>query len=794
MIRPRTRKMLRDFWEARGRVGLMVTAIAVALVGVGALLVARAVITREAAAAYTSTNPAAATLDVDGGVDATLLAQVRTRPGVIDAAARQTIATRALVNGQWRRMLLFVVAPDDPMSVARFTVQSGTWPTSDDALLLERSSGTVLNAVPGGTVQIAGPNGPVTAITVAGLAYDPALAPAAQERTGYGYLTPSAAQRLGFSPMADELKIVTARDPSSVDSVASDVAAWLMTTGHTVHQVQAPPYQHPHQNQTNAITGLFLAFALAALLLAAVLVAATLGGMLSAQTRQIGIMKSVGATTGQLLRMYLSATVVIAAASTAVSIGPAVLAGYGLVGLVAGLLNIDITSLALPWWVFAVLVAAGIGIPVLVALGPILRAARVSVRTALDDHGLDAATGARRFDQWLARLRGSRTLMLTLRNLTRRLGRLALTVTLLAAGGGLFTASLNASSAWQVWVDNGLARRTYDAEIQLSAAAPAGAVLEAVRGTRGVTSAEMVTTLAATPADASGQIEVQRTYPDGGHGRFSLVGLPADTGTLHLEVLQGRWLLPGDSDGVVLNQGAATRLGTPRIGDTVHLAVAGRVGTWKVLGFVAEVGGPATAYTVPDALAPYVGVGRLTGIRVAVDKEDPGAAIARVEASVAGTGAIVASTTPTSELRTAIDQHVVIFIYTLTALAVLMGIVGLLGLASSMSITVVERRGEYGIMQAIGATPGTVRRLILAEGVLSGFLGAIAGVLIGLPLSIVVGDFLGRISFGLPLPFEVSVGGVLLWLGLVVAGAVAATLTAAYRAGRLTVRETLAYQ
>jgi putative ABC transport system permease protein len=161
---------------------------------------------------------------------------------------------------------------------------------------------------------------------------------------------------------------------------------------------------------------------------------------------------------------------------------------------------------------------------------------------------------------------------------------------------------------------------------------------------------------------------------------------------------------------------------------------------------------------------------------------------------VAGTGAIVASTTPTSELRTAIDQHVVIFIYTLTALAVLMGIVGLLGLASSMSITVVERRGEYGIMQAIGATPGTVRRLILAEGVLSGFLGAIAGVLIGLPLSIVVGDFLGRISFGLPLPFEVSVGGVLLWLGLVVAGAVAATLTAAYRAGRLTVRETLAYQ
>ncbi|MFC7480787.1 hypothetical protein ACFQX7_13180 [Luedemannella flava] len=81
MTRPRTRKLVRDLWLARGRVGLMVVAIAVALTGVGALLVARAVILREANAAYAATNPASATLDVAGGVDAALLA--RCAPGPV---------------------------------------------------------------------------------------------------------------------------------------------------------------------------------------------------------------------------------------------------------------------------------------------------------------------------------------------------------------------------------------------------------------------------------------------------------------------------------------------------------------------------------------------------------------------------------------------------------------------------------------------------------------------------------------------------------------------------------------
>lgn len=793
MTRPRTAKLVRDLWVARGRVAVMVVAIAVALTGVTALLVARAVVTREAAAAYLGTNPAAATLDVEGGVDPALLPAIRARPGVTGATTRQSITTRVLVGGQWRRMLLFVVDAADPLSIARFEAPPGVWPPAGDALLIERAAGGVLHAGVGDSLAVAGPGGATTSIRVGGTVYDPSLAPAAQERTGYGYLTPAGAARLGFTPVADQLKITVA-DQAGADATARDLAAWLTANGHPVHEIQAPPRQHPHQRQTGAITTLFLAFAAAALVLAAVLVAATLGGMLAAQTRQIGAMKAVGATTGQLLRMYLTATAAVAAAATLLAAGPGLLAGYGLVGLIGSLLNIDIGDRSLPWWVPAGLVAAGIGVPVLVALVPILRAARITVRAALDDHGTGGQAGVRRTDRWLARLRGNRVTLLAARNLTRRRGRLALTVVLLAAGGALFTAGLNAAASWQGWVEDGMARRTYDAELRVTEPRPAGAVLDAVRRTPGVTAAEPVLSLAATPADAGGRIEVQRTYPDGGHGTFTLTGVQPGTAMVRFAVRTGRWLAPGDRDAVVLNQGAVTRLGNPAIGALVGIAVDGRVGRWRVVGTVAEVGGPATAYTVPEGMPPVAGGADAVNVVRYRFGGDTRAVTDRVEAAVAATGATVAATQPTAELRTAIDQHVVIFIDVLVVLAALMAVVGLLGLASSMSITVVERTREYGIMQAIGATPGTIRRLVLTEGAVTGAIGCLVAVALGIPLSAVIGDLLGNLSFGLPLPLRISAGGLAAWLLLVIAGAVGATLAAAQRAARLTVRETLSYQ
>ncbi|MFF5216500.1 FtsX-like permease family protein [Micromonospora sp. NPDC000442] len=97
-------------------------------------------------------------------------------------------------------------------------------------------------------------------------------------------------------------------------------------------------------------------------------------------------------------------------------------------------------------------------------------------------------------------------------------------------------------------------------------------------------------------------------------------------------------------------------------------------------------------------------------------------------------------------------------------------------------------------MQAIGARPTVIRRMVVLEGTVTGLLGSLVAVVLGVPLSILVGELLGRISFGLPLPLRLSPGGLVGWLLLSIVAAAAASLVAAHRAARLTVRETLSYQ
>jgi putative ABC transport system permease protein len=58
--------------------------------------------------------------------------------------------------------------------------------------------------------------------------------------------------------------------------------------------------------------------------------------------------------------------------------------------------------------------------------------------------------------------------------------------------------------------------------------------------------------------------------------------------------------------------------------------------------------------------------------------------------------------------------------------------IGMFIIYNSFAIAVTERRSEIGILRALGATRGQIRRLFLAESAISGLLGSVAGVALGL--------------------------------------------------------------
>jgi putative ABC transport system permease protein len=111
-----------------------------------------------------------------------------------------------------------------------------------------------------------------------------------------------------------------------------------------------------------------------------------------------------------------------------------------------------------------------------------------------------------------------------------------------------------------------------------------------------------------------------------------------------------------------------------------------------------------------------------------------------------------------------------------------------------MSINVIERTKEIGIMRAIGASDGTVQQIILAEGILIGIGSWALGTLVSLPISRVMSTQLGLQLLNQPLSYDYALYAVLLWLVIVTLVATLASYVPARNAARLTVREVLAHE
>jgi putative ABC transport system permease protein len=787
-LSPRWRKLARDLWSERGRMSLMTVAIAVSLIATGTMLGAYAVLTRAISANYLGTRPASATLEMSGAIDATLLARMRAHPLVAEVEAREVVQARTRVGDDWRRTLLFVVDDFQQLRLNRFRSEAGAWPPGEGEVLIERSAVGMLGASTGQRLLIKPPHGPAKEVTISGLVHDPGLAPAWQERSGYLYLTRATAARLGESMALHELRIELAgqpHDPRLVEEQSKAIAAWLVGQGYPVHEIRIPPpAQHPHQRQMVTVLLMMLGFAVVALCLSAILVANSLAAMLARQLREIGIMKTIGARASQIASLYVVLVGLLGLFAVVLATPVGVLGALLFARAIATMLNFEIYDASIPAWVLLVQVAGGIAVPLLLALSPIWRASRQTVRQALDDHGVSSDRIRARF----ARLPTS------LRNGLRRPARFMLTVGLLSAGGAMFMTAINVKRGWQANIAKVYETRDYDVEIQLDTPTPrdleqAVSKLPEVRTIEG---------WGFSPAAFArpGELDVVRTYPDRGHGSLFVMAPPPATRLVHFPLKAGRWLAADDTDAVVLNHAAAAQSPGLRVGDPVALSLDGQPTTWHVVGIVEEIGSPAIGYVTDQAFARVTSTeGRIRLLRIRTVAETGGeraSAIRTIEGELLRRNVAVSSVVPLAELRTAIGDHVQILVNALIAMAIILAVVGTLGLGSAMGISVVERTREIGIMKAVGATPGRIVRLLLGEGVAISISSWFLACAFSVPLTHVVDRLIGNLGFLAPLPLVLSVAASVGWGVLTLAVGCLATLVPARRASKLVIREALA--
>ena len=122
-----------------------------------------------------------------------------------------------------------------------------------------------------------------------------------------------------------------------------------------------------------------------------------------------------------------------------------------------------------------------------------------------------------------------------------------------------------------------------------------------------------------------------------------------------------------------------------------------------------------------------------------------------------------------------------------------MGIVGGIGLMGALSISVMERTKEIGVLRAIGAKTPVVAGMFVMEGVLQGVLSWALAVPLAYAASRPMALALGRILLETELDFAFSWAAVAFWFVAVLVISTLASLLPARSASRISVRESLAY-
>jgi putative ABC transport system permease protein len=168
--------------------------------------------------------------------------------------------------------------------------------------------------------------------------------------------------------------------------------------------------------------------------------------------------------------------------------------------------------------------------------------------------------------------------------------------------------------------------------------------------------------------------------------------------------------------------------------------------------------------------------------------------IARARAALERAGMPVAGSLVTREVRRAFEDHLLMVVQFLSAMGWIMVAVGGMGLASTMSLAVLERTRGIGVLRAIGARHSAIFSMIEVEGLVIAILGWLAALPLSIPMSLALSSAFGEVMFSVPIRPLPSVSGALIWLLVAVLVSLVACAMPARRATHISVATALSYE
>lgn len=792
----RWKKIWADFWSNKSRTFLTILTIMVGTLAVGFNANLGAYMLESMDGDYLSANPSEGQIYMSP-FDDDLVKIAREMPGVNAAEGRSSVGAH-LIPTQGQPISIQFTGIKDPsmLTLDQLKPKSGesTIPVYGDKQVIFDASAESLGYKIGDKIIIELDNGRRRELVFAGYMHDVAGFPYNLAQQINAYVTPDTLEWLGGSRQYSALAISVSEkqtDAVHVKAVVQSVADRLEKAGQIIYFVNV--YQPGHHFAWTITQGIF--FVLSTLgymtvVLSAFLIINTITAIMTQQTRQIGIMKAVGGGNSQIFGMYVVLVLGFGVVALLLAIP---LAGSLASTMGAGMAAyLNFNTLPFKMYPGAVVQQAIVAllIPLLAAMWPVYNSIRITVREAISDYGIGGNSKRKQSSVGRGALVIPRPMRLSLRNVFRRKLRLGLTLFSLVLGGAIFIGVYNMWASFDKTIED--IQGYFLADINMSFQ-------------RGYRFEEVATLAESVPGVSSveGWFEFPGTLKmgDEGSGTQILFVAPPSTSTLIDPIITtGRWLETGDENAIVIGNHLLQIFPELKVGDWLTIEIMDKETKWHIVGTYTITGNvsPPLLYVNYEYLSQVIGLpGQVYSLRVLTDMHDAPSQ-KRINDQLVTLfkerGIQVGSTQLGSDFIDGQKASTNILVYFMMGMAVLITIVGGLGLMGTMSINVIERTREIGVMRAVGASNLDIQSIVIVEGLVVGLISWAISIFLSFPITNVLTFGVGMAVLTAPMTPVYDAMGFVAWLIFTIVLATIASALPARNASKLTVRDTLAYE
>jgi len=805
VLKPRWRKVLADLWSNKTRTLLVVASVAVGVFAIGVIAGTYVILSEDLSVSYQAINPANIELAIDPfGPD--FLEIIERVDGVSEAEGRQQVAVRMRTqDDEWQTLTLIAIPDYEDMHIETLIPRDGVAVPRDQEVILEANTLDGLGLSVGDVLEVELPDETVRRLPIAGAAIrqDDPYGVILDDWTGF--ITFDTLEWLHQPSVLTQLKVTVGGDGDDlahIEQVAAAIVDRVERSGREVYRTDlARSSGHPLASIIQALLSVLSILGVLVVFLSGSIIANMMSALLNQHLRYIGVMKLVGGRKTQVVGMYLVMIATFGIMALAVAIPLGSWGAYQLSQFAAGIIGFVMQEYRVVPTAVILQVVIALVVPPAGGILPVLKGSRVTVRDALSGDSLDGGGSSRRegivrtfVSSLTQRLRTSmsrlsRPLLISIRNVFRRKARLVLTLFTLTLGGAIFVAVFNTQVALNVKMDQLAQYFKADISLNLDRAYRIEDVTQNVLSVPGVESVEVWT------ASVGEIVRTDGLPPE----NVTILAPPAESDLVVPVLLEGRWLVLGDEKAIAVSEAFWDDYPDIRAGDTVRLKIGGKEDDWTVVGIFQYTGvDDLFAYVNYDYMVSLLNQPRRASVYRIVTAEhslDFQKWVSRqLNERLRAFGFRVSSIEAGEVTAQSVSDVLGVLTAILVVMALLTALVGSIGLAGTMSMNVMERTREIGVLRAIGAHNQVVSRLVLVEGLAIGLISYVLGAALSFPITSVLSNVISEAIFNSPADSAFTIQGFLIWLGVVVFLSLVASLMPARNATRLTIREVLAYE